>query len=448
MPATSSEKAYNDDEAEQGVQLGSGVHDQIIALDTFDSSRPNSTTSLQYPEGGTEAWLVVLGSFCALFLVFSVVNSTAVFQAYLSTHQLQNESTTSIAWIFSVNLFLAFFCGLYSGNVFDRHGPRLLVVFGSLALITSMMLLGLCYEYWHFMLTYGVLGGVGGALLMTPAFACIAHFFDRRRALATGLANTSGSVGGIIIPLMLQSLIDKIGFAWSTRVLGFLFIGLAIPANLFLKTRLPVIPSSQSLWPDMSILRRPSFAALSVGMFLMEWGLFVVQTYIASFAINSGETGISSYGIVALLSAGSFFGRWLPGLLADRYGRFNVIITTISLCCVTILAFWLPAGSSTALLVVFALSFGFASGSNLGLIPVCISQLCSPEVYGRYLSTAYFVTSFGTLTSIPIGGAILETSRNDYKGLIIFAAMSYGCALLCYIASKGIADGVSMKRKF
>lgn len=38
-----------------------------------------------------------------------------------------------------------------------------------------------------------VLGSIGGALLMTLAFAAVSHFFERRLGLATGLTNTSGS---------------------------------------------------------------------------------------------------------------------------------------------------------------------------------------------------------------------------------------------------------------
>jgi hypothetical protein len=60
--------------------------------------------------------------------------------------------------------------------------------------------------------TYGLLGGVGGALLMTPAFASIGNFSDRRRVVATGIANTSGSTSGMVILLLLQSVIDRIGF--------------------------------------------------------------------------------------------------------------------------------------------------------------------------------------------------------------------------------------------
>jgi hypothetical protein len=120
------------------------VSSRIISLDARVLKPIVHRVSTEYPEGGREAWLVVFGSFCALFLVFGVVNTTAVFQAYLNTHLLPDESPTKIGWIFSVNLFFTFFCGLYVGNVFDRRGPRLLVGVGSFALVASMMLLGLC----------------------------------------------------------------------------------------------------------------------------------------------------------------------------------------------------------------------------------------------------------------------------------------------------------------
>ena len=249
------------------------------------------------------------------------------------------------------------------------------------------------------MLDYAVLGGLGGALLNTPAYASIGHFFKRRRGLATGIAYTSGSIGGIVIPLMLQSLLPKIGFAWSIRVLGFLLLALAVPANLFITTRLPPSSSSQtpvSVIPDLSAFRKdPSYALCTAGMFLMEWGLFVPLTYTSAYVTTHGQDASFGFTVLALLNAGSFFGRLLPGFLADLLGRFHVIIVTISLCAISVLALWLPAADSKAVIIAFAISFGFASGSNLSLIPVCLSQLCSIENYGRYVSTSYFFVSFG-----------------------------------------------------
>ena len=232
-------------------------------------------------------------------------------------------------------------------------------------------------------------------MLNSPAYASIAHFFKRRRGLATGIACTSGSVGGIVIPIMLQNLLPRLGFACSVRILGFLLLSLAIPANLFITKRLPPSSKAVSILPDLTVFKDPSFALCTAGMFLMEWGLFVPLTYISSYATSHGRDPSFEFTVLALLNAGSFFGRWMPGFLADRLGRFNVIIVTISLCAVTVLALWLPAANSEALIILFAVTFGFASGSNLGLVPVCLSQLCRVEDYGRYFSTAYCFVSFG-----------------------------------------------------
>lgn len=62
--------------------------------------------------------------------------------------------------------------------------------------------------------------------------------------------------------------------------------------------------------------------------------------------------------LVLLINTGNFFGKLIPDILADRFGRFNVITATIFLCAVTVLASWLPATNSTALIIIFAISFG------------------------------------------------------------------------------------------
>ena len=186
-----------------------------------------------------------------------------------------------------------------------------------------------------------------------------------------------------------------IGYGWAVRVLGFLLLALAVPANLFIKTRLPPSKEPFRIIPDFAAFKNPSFALCAVGIFLMEWGLFVAVAYLSPYVTTHGQDVLFGFTINALLNVGSFFGRFIPGFLADRYGRFNVIIVTIALCAITVLALWLPAGHSVATVVAFAILFGFASGTNLGLIPVCLGQLCDVSEYGRYYSAAFTLASFG-----------------------------------------------------
>lgn len=223
-----------------------------------------------YPEGGTRAWLVVLGSFSGMVAALGIMNTIGVYESYLARHQLASYSTSSIGWILSIYVFLAFGAGLVIGPVFDVHGPRWLLFAGSILIILATMLLGVCTQYWHFILVFGILAGVGTALIFTPTIAAVGHFFYEKRGNATGLAAMGGAIGGIVFPLMLQNLFPKVGWGWATRIQGFVFVVLLVLANLLVRSRLPPKPN-QSIMPDFMIFRQLNFALVTAGTFFMEW---------------------------------------------------------------------------------------------------------------------------------------------------------------------------------
>jgi len=302
-------------------------------------------------------------------------------------------------------------------------------------------------EYWHFFMVYSVLNGLGGALLNTPCIASIGHYFLVKRGNATGIAMTAGSIGGIIFPLMLQKLFPTVGFAWTTRILGFILALLLLMANSFVRSRLPRKPmgSFKSVAPDLKVFKDLPFVLVTLGIFLMEWGIFVPLTYIGSYATSHGQSSSFGFQIIAVLNAGSFFGRFFAGLVADMIGRVNTLILSILMCVITCFGLWLLAGNSMAMTIVFAVTFGFVSGSNLSLSPVCVGQFCKTEHYGRYFATCWMFVAFGTLTALPIGGQLLAASGGKYTGLIIFAGLSYAAAAVCLIAARVLKVGWKIK---
>lgn len=112
----------------------------------------------EYPEGGLRAWMVVFGSWCGMLPAFGLMNTMGVFEDWLSTHQLQGRSRSSVAWIFSVYVFFLFFGGVQSGAfrccsscvqladivqgpLFDAFGLRCVLIPGSTGLVASIMIL-------------------------------------------------------------------------------------------------------------------------------------------------------------------------------------------------------------------------------------------------------------------------------------------------------------------
>jgi MFS family permease len=98
--------------------------------------------------------------------------------------------------------------------------------------------------------------------------------------------------------------------------------------------------------------------------------------------------------------------------------------------------------------VLFALLFGFASGSNVSLTPVCIGQLCPTESYGRHYATCYTIVSFGCLTGVPIAGEILVRDGGRYWGLIVFVGVCYVAALVALVTTRVQSRGWSFRVKY
>ena len=207
-------------------------------------------------------------------------------------------------------------------------------------------------------------------------------------------------------------------------------------ANLLVRGRLPhkkQAPISELL-PDFKIFidGTGAMAATTAGIFFVEWGLFVPITYLTSYALASGVDETFSYQLIAVFNAGSCLGRWIAGYAADRAGRFNTLIIVVLCCLVSTFALWLPAKGNIGLIVSFSVVFGFASGSIISLTPICVGQLCKTSEYGRYYATSYTIVSFGILTGIPIGGALIRRV-GGYLGVIGFTGCCYVAALACFV---------------
>lgn len=236
--------------------------------------------------------------------------------------------------------------------------------------------------------------------------------------------------------------------------MGFILLVLVIIANLLIRSRLsPKVGGN--MWPSFHIFNDKVFALTTAGVFFVEWALFVPISYISSYGLHVGINSTFSYQLLALLNVGSFFGRWLPGYWADRRGHFNTMIITVWLCLIFVIGLWLPAATPTSsvrdnipLIVVFVIGFGFASGSNISLTPVCVGQLCSTQEYGRYYATCYTIVSFGCLTGIPIAGAIIKLDGGEYWGLILFTGACYAIGLVCFVTARIMKVGWAMRTVF
>lgn len=406
-----------------------------------DGSNNNSSEfDYDFPEGGKRAWTVVFGAWCGLACTFGIVNSLGFIQAWLAEHDLKDHSESQVSWILSVYMFLFYCGGVQSGPLFDAYGLKIVMIPGCIGTVLSIFLLSVCREYYQYMLGFGVLGGISASMVFTPSIAVVGHWFYVRRGIATGVASTGGALFGVIYPLAMNKMAGEIGFPWTVRVIGFIELALCIGAIVTLKTRLKKNDKNGGLI-DLTAFLDLQFTLTTFGTFMIEWGLFVPLNYITTYAISHGVNPTLAYQILAILNAASVPGRALPGYLADKFGRFNVMIITIIGCGILCVALWIPAGDNLGAIISFAVLFGLFSGTGISLTPVCISQICRTEDYGKRYGTCFFFVSFGVLTGLPIAGEIMNRQNGDYTGLILFAAATYFAGTIFFVAARILGGG-------
>ncbi|CAL5867855.1 uncharacterized protein PFLUO_LOCUS2076 [Penicillium psychrofluorescens] len=371
---------------------------------------PDGGVSLAFPEGGRDAWTCLLGSFLILFPSFGFQTAVGVVQDYISTHQLADYSVRDVGMITAVLVFLTLFLGVQVGPLFDRYGPRGLLICGSLASFSSYMLLAQCSKYWHFMLCLSILGGISSAVVTTVAIAALSHWFYRRRALASGICMAGSSAGGAIIPLVLRTLLQKYGWTWSIRIIAFMALACYATGIMLVKGRLPISTQSRALI-DFRAFKSPRLCFLAVAVFAFEFIIFGCAALLPTYVRYTGLSLDVQFYSLTVLNSMSLVGRIIPGFAADQIGRFNILLSLVVITLVVMAGVWLPFGAhNEATLYAVVAIYGFGSGGWVSLAPVCAGQLCRTEEYGRFYGTIYCVAAFGVLLTVPIGGELIQST--------------------------------------
>jgi predicted MFS family arabinose efflux permease len=213
------------------------------------------------------------------------------------------------------------------------------------------------------------------------------------------------------------------------------------------KTRLPRNKRAKLLlnWQGFKDQR---FLLTMAAIFILDWAVLVPPAYITMYASAMRQQQLSKH-ILAVLNAASIFGRCLPGPVADRLGRFNIMILCSTICTLSILGIWLNVGSQWSGLIAFAVMYGFFSGSAYSLTPVCVAQLCDTKEYASRYGTAYGVVSIATLAGVPLSGLILDAgSGANYSALIWFCGAAYAVSTILFIVARGVSSGWQVAIKF
>ncbi|KAF2190959.1 MFS general substrate transporter [Zopfia rhizophila CBS 207.26] len=432
------DNGIRDQEKDEGVKEGDNVLEPVRSK----VESVNNVSSI--PNGGLRAWLQVLGAFFLFFNSWGIINTFGSYQAYYETDLLPNSTPSAISWVGSIQAFLLLLVGALSGPIYDAGYFRHLLIGGSILLVLGQMMLSLCKGYWQVLLAQAFCIGIGCGALFIPSVAILSTYFTTRIATAVGLAASGSSLGGVIYPVVFHNLLPKIGFGWTTRVIGFIIIGTMLIPNVCMRVR--VLPAHRRAVLDLAAFKSRPYTFDVLGFFIGFIGLYMPFFYSQVYAIDQKLTNPNlAFYLLAIMNSTSVFGRIIPNYLADKIGPFNVVIP----CTLAsgILNFCMIAADSSAGIIVLIAFYGFFSGTFVSLPPTIIVHLSehARDKIGTRLGQSFACIAVGLLIGTPIGGAILDAS--GYNAIWAFGGTMLLVSAVILSLSRGFHKGWRLRTK-
>lgn len=233
---------------------------------------------------------------------------TGVFQTYYTQNLLRTHSASAISWIGTIQLSLCFLGALYAGLLYDAGYLRSLMIVGNFLAITGMFMTSLAKEYWQFMLTQGILTGLGLGCLFTPCTGAVAAYFTTKRGRALAVVFSGAPAGGVIFSIAFDRSVSSIGHKWATRLIAFVMLLVAIlPVLAFRQLQRP--PTVRRL-VAIDALKEAAYDIFTMNNLVSYCGLYVpffyIQLYAAYKGVNLGSVDLY---LVSIINAFGIPGR-------------------------------------------------------------------------------------------------------------------------------------------
>ncbi|EGD90625.2 hypothetical protein H113_02094 [Trichophyton rubrum MR1459] len=192
-------------------------------------------------------------------------------------------------------------------------------------------------------------------------------------------------------------------------------------------------------------------------------GMFLPVTYIVVAARKNGMSQYMANYMVPILNAAryeftfypaghmnttnlhgySILGRTAPNVIADKVGRFNVMIVMCSITSLLILGLWMNASNNLAM-ILFAVFFGISSGSGVGLTPALVAQVSPMKEIGTRTGLIFAIGSLAGLSGSPIGGQIIEASSGSLRYMMVFAGANCIIGTLFFVVARLSLGGMKI----
>lgn len=247
LPEQEGESTENDKLVEKLTSCGNDAQDK-----DKDEDLSSEDIEVVVPPDGGWGWVVVFASFMCNLIVDGIIFSFGSFLPGIANDfEVTKAQVTLVGSLMSGFYLMA---GPFASAVANRYGFRLVAVIGAflgaIAFVLSYFATGVEY----LCVTYGVLGGIGFGFIYVPSVITVGFYFERWRALATGIAVCGSGIGTFLFAPLSDILITNLGWRGALLAQGAIVLSCILYGLLFrpLKpTKVKDLKEAEDTKPDL-----------------------------------------------------------------------------------------------------------------------------------------------------------------------------------------------------
>lgn len=281
-----------------------------------------------------------------------------------------------------------------------------------------------------------------------PCNLYIDEWFVRRKGLAFGLVWSASGFGGAVLPLCLEALLQRVGFAKTAQICAGILFGVAAPLSFWIKPRLPYAASRRSRPLDMRFAKSRVFVLYQVANVVEATGYFLPAIYLPTYArVTWGASSFLAALTTILVNVAATVGLVAMGSLSDALPVTTCMLVSACGVGASVFLAW-GLATSLSVLYVFCLLYGLFAGAWSAIWPGIMREM----VAGNAGADPIMVQShlcigrgIGNVVSGPLSDALI--GRGSWKGKG-FAGYGSGFGLLIvYTGVTGLLSGVNFVLK-
>jgi MFS family permease len=393
-----------------------------------------------HPFGQRYALVVVAMTFCALLVAAGLRAAPSVLMLPVQTSFGWSRTTVSTAA--AVGIFLYGLVGPFAAALMQTVGIRRTLL-GGLALMSASTFASLFMtQPWQYIITWGVLSGVGsGAVTSVLGAAVVNRWFAARQGLVMGLLTASTATGSLVfLPFMAML---TAGGHWRPVVI-FVSAGCALLIP-FVALLMPERPQDVGLTrfgetETAQAVARPggslglAFGALEraarTPVFWLLFGTFficglttngLVGTHLIAYCGDHGIPPVQAASLLSLMGLFDLFGTTASGWLTDRYDPRRLLFVYYGLRGLSLIVLpFLNFGAVS--LAVFAVFYGLdwiaTVPPTVKLANLHFGEKDAPIIFGWVLVGH----QIGAATAA-IGAGLVRQQTGSYQPAFVLAGI-------------------------